>query len=153
VTGSTNVTPGATIRIDIGEASSSELPVAPAEEKPPVARSPLVDIPANEAQASDPQGSASPPLSKVATLATPEQVRPVVVIRKRSVRSRPPKPHAAAPAQIEAPPPFNLIQAFFAALIGKTPRSAEQAAAAKPANSNQAHAKPKQRTVARVGAQ
>lgn len=152
VTGSTSIAPSATMPIDIGEASSSELPVTPVEEKPPVARAPLVNMPANGAQASDPQGSVSPLVSKVSALAMPEQVRPVVVIRKRSVRHRPSKAQAATPAQtqIQVPPPFNLIQALFAALAGKP---MPVAAAVKPANDGQPRAKTKQQTAIRVGAQ
>lgn len=154
VTGSTNVAPSATMPIDIGEASASELPVAPIEEKPPVARSPRVDMPANEAQASDPQGSASPSLDKVSALAMPEQVRPVVVIRKRSVRNRASKAQAPPPAQarIQMPPPFNLIQALFAALAGN-PMPVTETQAVKPASGSQLRAKPKRQTAIRVGAQ
>jgi hypothetical protein len=153
VTGSTNITPSATMPIDIGEASSSELPVAPVEEKPPVARTPLVDMPASEAQASEPQGSVSPQASKISALETPEQVRPVVVIRKHSVRKRSAKAHTAAPVQtqIQVPPPFNLIQALFAALAGK-PMPVADAAAVKPASSGQSRAKPRQQPAIRVGA-
>jgi hypothetical protein len=154
VTGATNVAPTTTMAIDIGEASSSELPVGPVEEKPPVARSPLVDIPANVLPASDPRGSTSPPVSKVSALATPEpeQVRPVIVIRKRSVRHRAkPQTPAAAQAQIEAPPPFNLIQAFFAALAGKTPSATEPAAGK--TNSSKLGAKPRRQATTQLGAQ
>ncbi len=154
VTGSTNIAPSATMPIDIGEASSSELPVAPVEEKPPVARSPQVNIPASEAQASEPPSSVSPPVSKVSALATPEQVRPVVVIRKHSVRKRAAKAHPAAPAQaqMQVPPPFNLIQALFAALAGK-PMPVAETAAVKPASGGQPRAKPRQQPAIRVGAQ
>ncbi len=69
VTGSVNVAPSATLPIDIGEASSFELPVVPAEEPPTVARSPLVDLPPTDARASIPQGSAALPVDKVSALA------------------------------------------------------------------------------------
>ena len=72
-TGSINVAPSATMPIDIGETSSFELPVAPAEEKPPVARSPVIGMTDRELSDAAPPAGAAPattnlPMPEIATV-------------------------------------------------------------------------------------
>lgn len=134
-TGSINVAPSATIPIDIGETSSFELPVAPAEEKPPIAKSSAVGMTDNGAAISvtpviGAPESLEPPLSKVAALPPPEQAKPVVVIHKRSVPKGIAKPAKAAAPEVPLPPPFNILQAIFASLSGRQSAAAEQPAKA-----------------------
>ena len=142
-TGSVNVAPSATIPIDIGTTSSFELPVTPVEEMPPVTTLPVVSATASEAPGTDIQSTAAVaaelPLSRIVALAPPEQAKPVmepakpvVVIRKRTVRkpvAR--KTAAAANTEIAVPPPFNIIQAFFASLAAN--QTNQNAAGAQPA--------------------
>lgn len=132
-TGSINVAPSATIPIDIGTASSFELPVTPVEEMPPVTRSPVVSTTAREATITEAPSAAGavpvePPLSKVFVLSPPERPKTVVVIRKRGARTPSAKATAAAQTEIAMPPPFNFLQAFFASLSGKQTAAAEQPA-------------------------
>jgi hypothetical protein len=135
-TGSMNVAPSATIPIDIGETSSFELPVAPAEEKPPVAKSSAIGMTDSGATGNVTPGIAAPdslepPLSKVAALPPPEQSKPVVVIHKRTMRKGIAKSAKATEPEVPLPPPFNILQAIFASLSGKP--TATAAAPAKPA--------------------
>lgn len=138
LTGSVNVAPAATMPIDIGETSSFELPVAPVDERPPVARTPSVGgVPADSASEALAAVTVEPPLARLPALSSPEQAKPVVVIRKRNVRK--PVARSTAPvAQNEAavPPPFNFIQAFFASFSASP--NAAGAQAAKPAAARRA---------------
>ena len=133
VTGSVNVAPAATMPIDIGETSSFELPVAPIEEKPPVARTPSVSaVPTDSASEALAAVTIEPPLSRLPALSPPEQAKPVVVIRKRYVRK--PAARSTAPAaqsEVAMPPPFNILQAFFASFSAN--QNAASAPAVKPA--------------------
>jgi hypothetical protein len=143
VTGSVNVAPAATMPIDIGETSSFELPVVPVDEKPPVARAPSVSaVPADSAHEALAAVTTEPPLSRLPALSPPEQAKPVVVIRKRPVRkpvarsTAPASP--SAPSEAAVPPPFNLLQAFFASFSAN--QNAASTPAVKPAAARRARA-------------
>lgn len=109
-TGSINVLPAATIPIEIGEPSSTELPVMPAEEEPPAAALPE---------------RIEPP----ETIKSPDQ--PV----RRSFQNHrtrvPAQARAEAAAHTEAPIPFNLLKEFFDSLLGNKPASAAKSSIAR----------------------
>ncbi|MBS0536104.1 MAG: hypothetical protein JSR72_18795 [Proteobacteria bacterium] len=105
-----NDNPGATIPIDIGEASSTELPVEPAEERPPVSG-------VRDSRVPEPDVAAPP---SVPAVETRESVLPPAKPKIRVMQRRPrhksvrPAPQAAAKPQV--PPPFSLIAAIFSSL-------------------------------------
>jgi hypothetical protein len=116
VTGSINAAAGGTLSIDIGEESSTELPVLPAEERPPViGLRERVDAP-----------------SGIGT--TSERQPPTI---KRS-RARPAaSTHAQPEPKLEAPIPFNLLQALFDSLLSHPPAQAKKTARAPAAHIQQ----------------
>ncbi len=131
-TGSINVGPDAAMSVEIGEQSSTELPLQPAEEKPPVKGIPSASAPAIDAPATMPSAAVEPS-TPLPTSAPPQHAeRIVVVIRKPAVhkhtvrrrtvrRAPPPKPSQAQP---ETPPPSNFFQSFFASFARKPEASA-----------------------------
>jgi hypothetical protein len=128
VTGSITDTSGATIPIDIGEASSTELPVAPLEERPPV--SGVRDSRVPEPDIALP--STVPAVETRETVLPPAKPKMRVPQRRaRHKKTPPPAPQAAAP---QVPPPFSLIAAIFSSLG----RSEPAAAANKPTAANRA---------------
>lgn len=107
-TGSISDDSGATIPIDIGEASSTELPVGPVEERPPV--SGLRDSRVPDVDLAPPQ--TLPAMDTVEKAAPAKPAHRAVQHRPRHKSSPPTPPTAAA----DVPPPFNIIAAFFASL-------------------------------------
>lgn len=135
VTGSIDENPGATIPIDIGEASSTELPVIPAEERPPVSRLPSLQLP----EAAPP---ASAPASETTGTAKKTVEPPRRAVQQRARRKPVPAPAPAIDVS-QVPPPFNILIAIFGGLAraestkAMTPAE-NKAAAAKPARSSNA---------------
>lgn len=108
-TGSIAENPGATIPIEIGAPSSSELPIVPTEESPPVVRLPVTERP----EAPQPSPAKVSVIVVVPEIETREPPRRAVVQRPRR------KPVAAqpAPVQTSVPPPFNILEAIFNGLL------------------------------------
>lgn len=125
VTGSIGDDPGASMPIDIGAASSTELPVTATDELPPAVRLPALQIPETE---NLPLPPARPPAAGE-TMNRPQAPRRVVQQRtRRAVATAP----AAAPVQV--PPPFNILAAIFESLSAPRPPAppASQTAAPPP---------------------
>jgi len=108
VTGSIGSDHGATIPIEIGEASSTELPVTAVEDSPPVVRVPALQMPSLAPPASpalEPPPAAAPAIIRSARKAD---------TRKRAIQQRSRrKPPVLAAAPQPLPPPFNILAAIF----------------------------------------
>jgi hypothetical protein len=136
VTGTVSQSPEAAIPVGIGEASSTELPVIRKEDTPPVIRTPKLSRPPHEglklapesikpAQEKESAKAAleSDKLTEDATKAASEPAKPAreskkaetvpakpARERRRSVHPR----HYIKVVEKPPPPPFNLLEAFFA---------------------------------------
>lgn len=128
-TGSIGDNPGATLPIEIGETSSTELPVTQGEDMPPVIRLPALQVTPVEA----------PPLPPVRSPAATDISKKSVAPRNLTQRHRR-KATPPAPEPIEVPPPFNIIVAIFGSLANAKAASqpsvppAERTAAPPPVN-------------------
>jgi hypothetical protein len=108
VTGTVAQSPKATIPIDIGEASSTELPVAPHEERPPVILTPERSKPPHESLNVAPAPTKP---AQVKPKVTAEPAKPPAESRRRSANY---SHRARVMAETGAPVQFNFLQAFFA---------------------------------------
>ncbi|MFA6264374.1 MAG: hypothetical protein WC670_01485 [Pseudolabrys sp.] len=133
ITGSINDNPGATMPMDIGETSSTELPIAPADETPPVTNMPMLQTP----EVQTPDVNIEPP-SRPAITEEIKRPAPRRIVHKRW-RSRP-APPPAEPARAPMPPPFNILEAIFRGLADPQGRIAPtaKAVAAPPAGKTSA---------------
>ena len=102
-TGSIGDNPDATLPIDIGEASSTELPINAVEDGPPAIRLPDLQSPAENNLPAPP----SLPAATVVTTKKPAASRRLVQQRSR----RKAAPPASEPVVV--PPPFNILVAIF----------------------------------------
>ena len=101
-TGSIGGDLSATIPIEIGEASSTELPVTAAEDTPPVIRLPALQMPSLEPAPLPP----ARPQTIGEAARKPETKQPAVHKRPRRKPPAPPEPQPL-------PPPFNILAAIF----------------------------------------
>jgi hypothetical protein len=115
----------ATIPIEIGEESSTELPAVLSDDRPPAIRMPLSETPepVTKISSTDP----------VESIKAPEPPRKKAVPRHRAASA---KPEETIPAPASVPPPFNILQAIFQSFLN-------QPAADKPVKSARAHRKTK----------
>lgn len=95
VTGTIAPSPDASIPLGIGESSSTELPVIPHEERPPMIMTPARNTPSNDS-----------------LNGTPKPAKPAHETRKRTLRHG---RRATRTAQSAAPVQFNLLEALFGA--------------------------------------
>jgi len=101
-TGALGDNPGATLPMDIGEASSTELPVHAVEDGPPAIRLPDLQSPAENIPPPAPQRAAA-----VVEPKKPEPARRILHPRPRRKVATP------APQPVVVPPPFNILAAIF----------------------------------------
>lgn len=100
-TGSINVAPHGTIPIEIGERSSTELPVAPTDDKPPVTTLPLTEVPASEAPHSAASPAATGPARATPKTAAPAAKTPATpTARAKTATASPSQPAVAGPKKI-----------------------------------------------------
>ncbi|HWK95310.1 MAG TPA: hypothetical protein VNR39_07795 [Pseudolabrys sp.] len=128
VTGSIGANPGATIPIEIGEASSTELPVTAAEDTPPV-RLPALQMPSLE---SPPLPPARPQVNSALTRKAETKHRTA----QQRPRRKPPATPTTEPQPL--PPPFNILAAIFGSFANAQSTgpasSASRGAASSPVN-------------------
>jgi hypothetical protein len=115
----------ATIPIEIGEESSTELPAVLSDGRPPPIRMPLNETPAPVAKVSA--------IEPVESIKAPEAPRKKVALRHHAATA---KPEPAIQAPTSVPPPFNILQAIFQSFLNPP-------VADKPAKSAKTHRKAK----------
>lgn len=120
-TGSLGDNPGATLPIEIGETSSTELPISTVEDGPPAIRLPDLQSPAENIQPAPPR----PPATAVEPTKKPEAPRRVVQPRPRR------KPAPPAPEPVAVPPPFSILVAIFGS-FAKADASSQTSSPARP---------------------